>query len=806
MLTWSCPRLRRRGTGHVVKYLEGVPTPTKLIDHLAGADLHASAELPFFTTVPRYVDAQREQRLSRLFFHHVLYPAGGSRLPYQAVVVRGGRAVRAAVAHILRVKEKPSGMLHRREQQRQQRAAVGPPALHRPSPLAVPSSQLGSSKPTPSPPGAAKMPFMNASTAVPAEYISAAASWARVDPARRPFFFARTSRGHEHRHNSQRLPEDTKRSVRTVEDTMLAPLRGVVEHFWNESKHYKNSSCQDTTDGLPSTSLAASDDMAERVRQLLVSPAAGLLWMPASVPSAVDACEGAGDTSNSVPDSPGKRCWAELMAHVRKRATATMMHGGASGGSDVEYAGAVRTSVYVQTRLPPSATVALPLAHVRNDSHGSRQVAGDLSLHEDASEEVICRIAGGVEPVVPFAVGRPFAPVEAKGAAASLSDRIFAHVTCLTQLSVRVSSAPPAKAPAVGAASDVPGATAKSQAANVPAGTHSSKETAPHSHRSSLDSAEPWRLGGVGLDLMIPLRARTVAEHHPTKPSAHSHERVATPAESGTSPVNVNANAGVAEAGRYVVGRTDAETYLLPQRELLLTLHVPVHTEDMCAAQNQERLRRQVRAGHASSAALSAAWPTEQARLTSSRRAAGQYANALSANETGVCQAKAVPQTATTLLAASPSTPLLLSRTSYEVRALPGDVVYIPRGWGFDVQRILGTATIHSGSCGGAGGPVAGKVDFCDNRTIAPHKGARPGRPLPGQPESREPMDPKSDVASTASVELTSVEVDAVCLNYHPYPELTEAQAAVYVAANYVHGGVDEFYEHGGNRVYHAYH
>ncbi|CAG9582447.1 conserved hypothetical protein [Leishmania major strain Friedlin] len=793
MLASSLPLLRRRGTGHVVKYLEGVPTPTKLIDHLAGADLHASAELPFFTTVPRYVDVQREQRLSRLYFHHVLYPAGGARLPYQAVVVRGGRAVRASETHLLRVKKATSWTpLHAEQQQQQQPTAVVAPAARRPSPLAVPSSQLGSSGPASSSPAAAKVPVMSVSTTVPTEDVPAPASWARVDPARRPYFSAGTPRSHEHRRSSHRPPEDTERSARVVEDTTLAPLRGALEHFWNELRTTRNSSTQDVTGGPPSAALLATNEMAERVRQLLVSPAAGLLWMPtsASLSNAADICEESRHTSSGVSDSSERRFWTELMAHVQERVSAMTMHVGGGGDGEVKSPAAVRTCLYVQTRLPPSATVTLPLAQVRDYVHDGRETAGDLSVHDDASERVVCRLAGGLEPVVSFAVGRPLTPVTTDGAATSPSDRAFAHVTCLTRLNMRVTSAPLAKAPAV-------------NAANVSSGTHPVKEAVPHFRDSTLPSAEPWRLGGVGLDLMTPLHARTVAERHTAKPSAHTNGRLTALTENGTS--NVKANADSAEAGRYVIGRTDAETYVLPQRELLLTLHVPTHTEDMCAAQNQERLRRQVRLGRASRAAMSAAWPTEQARLTSARRAEGQYANAMSANETGAHRTNAPLQVATTPLAASPSMPLLLSRLSYEVRALPGDVVYIPRGWGFDVQRIVGTATIDNGSRGRKGGRDADKVGFYDHRAVAAHKGTWPGHRPETPSKSSEPNKTESHVASTASVQLTSVEVDALCLNYQPYPELTEKQAAVYVAANYVHSGVDEFYERGGNSVYRSY-
>ncbi|CAJ1034492.1 hypothetical protein, conserved [Leishmania lindenbergi] len=800
MLTRSLPLLRRRGTGHVVKYLEGVPTPTKLIDHLAGANLHASAELPFFTTVPRYIDAQREQRLSRLYFHHLLYPAGGARLPYQAVVVRGARAVRASVTHLLRAKKATSGVPHHPDHQ-QKLAAVPASAARRPNPLAVPDSQFGSSSPAPSSSATGKMPIMSCSATIPTEDVPAAASWARVDPAKRPYFSAGTSSNHEHRHRSHSPPEDMKLPARTVVDTTLAPLRGVLEHFWNESKTTWNSSSQVAASGLPSASLPAEHKMAERVQQLLVHPAAGLLWMPtsSSLSNPPISCEGSGSTSSSVPDNSEQRYWAELMAHVQEKVEAMTMRG---GGGDAKSPADVRTFLYVQTRLPPSATVVLPLAQVRDHVHDSKQTMDNFSLHNDTSEGMVCRIAGGLEPVVPFAVGRPLAPVTANDATASLSDRIFAHVTCLTRLNMRVSSAPLAKTPAVAAANGDPRATVESQAANMPCSTHPVKETVPHSRDSTPASAEPWCLGGVRLDLMTPLHIRTVAERHPTKPSVHTRGCLMAQAQNGTS--TVKAKTGSADTGRYVIGRTDAETYVLPQRELLLTLHVPTHTEDMCAAQNEERLRRQVKIGRASPAAMSAAWPTEQARLTSSRRAAGQYANTMSANETGVHSANVTPQAATAPLVTPPLAPLLVSRTSYEVRALPGDVVYIPRGWGFDVQRIVGTATIHNGSCGG-GGPGTAQVDFCDHRTVAGHNGAWRGCRSAAPSNCHEPAEAAPRVSPAASVQLTSVEVDALCLHYQPYPELTEAQAAVYVAANYVHGGVNEFYEHGGNRVYRSY-
>ncbi|KAK7194657.1 hypothetical protein NESM_000384600 [Novymonas esmeraldas] len=734
---------RRRGTGHVVKYLEGVPTPTKLIDHLAGADLHASAELPFFSTVPRYVDAQREHRLSRLYFHHVLYPAGGARLPYQAVVVRGGRAVRTATPHLLRGEAT-------------QASAVSPTTVAPPrtNPLTVPAAhQLESSGGSSSSSSAGRSAFR------PIEDVPAASSWARADPARRPFFAASPSRSRSATHTTQSAPEDRTRSARAVEDAVLAPLRGVLERFWNER----------------GTSEPPTVTLSERVRQLLVSPAAGLLWRPASATCPLDAvvstADAAHDHVRDAPSTTGDSAQVFLSDALRR------VQAAAAAAARRE-APARQTFVYVQTRLPPTATVTLPLADVRADgdvgeSHTSSRVTNS---NRKSSSSSVCRMAGGVEPVVPFAVGRPItAPAAGAGecgAPVSPSDQLFAHVTCLTRLGVYV--------PAVKSASVDSGAQQQQQQQN--------KGARPFATPSSV---EPWRLGGVGLDLAAPLQSRTVAEHHPT--------RSVRPASNGTAGDSV-------EASRYVVGRADAETYVLPQRELLLTLHVPVHTEDMCAAQNVERLRRRTRHGQTGHAALDAAWPTEQTRLTAARRAAGQYANAQTANKSGTCGARGTPPVSPSSHASSRA-PLLSSRSSYEVRALPGDVVYIPRGWGYDVQRIVGMATLRTDGGGGHDGAAA--MHICDHRRLSTPTATWHHRPTATTPPERHgecgtaPSPPPTPAAE--AVRIVSAEVDALCLHYQPYPELTAAQADVYVAANYVHGGVEEFYERGGNSVYHVY-
>lgn len=698
MLAATPPLLRRRGTGHVVKYLEGVPTPTKLIDHLAGADLHASAELPFFTTVPRYIDPQREQRLSRLFFHHVLYPAGGARLPYQAVVVRNARAVRTsgAAASAAVTSTTP----------RDAETPAEKPAAPRANPLAVPAAHLVGS------------PLRAQDT--PA---TSPAAWARVDPARRPFFAAKLPRSgglQSFPSSSQPQPrtasEDTGRSSRVVEDSVLAPLRGVLEHYFNAQP------------AVPERGSRRPHDVADRVRSLLVSPASGLLWMEPGTP--------AGDRPSAAPgaDTSSRANWDDVLASAQRRVAR-----GAAQLTDT-----ASTFQYVQTRLPPSATVELPLPCGDGEGEASR---------------MLYRLAGGLEPVVPFAVGRPLAQ---STATASLSERHFPHLSCLARLNLRV--------PVV---------------SSVPRRREDGEHTAA-AGRAPRAAAEPWRLGGPGLDLANPVLARTAAEPLPTPADAH--------------------------AGRYVVGRHDAETYLLPQRELLLTLHVPTRTEAMCAAQNAERRRRQVRAGHAAAGAQ--AWPTDQLRLTSARRAAGQFANATAANATGASRGAAAAASAPTAPDQGTSPPLLASSTSYEVRALPGDVVFVPRGWGVEVRRILGTAALHQsyggGSADGAEGgdhDASARVEFWHHRAVSSPRGV--SRPPPSRaPPLRRLSDQHSappQAAAACGVEVESVEVDALCLHYRPYPELTEAQAAVYVAANYVHGGVEEFYNEGGNRVHRVY-
>lgn len=60
-------------------------------------------------------------------------------------------------------------------------------------------------------------------------------------------------------------------------------------------------------------------------------------------------------------------------------------------------------------------------------------------------------------------------------------------------------------------------------------------------------------------------------------------------------------------------------------------------------------------------------------------------------------------------------------------------------------------------------------------------------------------------VNEEVSMSVTGVEVDALCLRYAAYPVLSDEQVRTYVAANYAHRGIDEFYRNGGNAPFHKY-
>lgn len=219
-------------------------------------------------------------------------------------------------------------------------------------------------------------------------------------------------------------------------------------------------------------------------------------------------------------------------------------------------------------------------------------------------------------------------------------------------------------------------------------------------------TTEPWMLGHA-LDPLVPLRARTVGEHAGGGRMHVEPARVKTMTDSSkeTIPVDTcyhnnnndtnmdkdrnnnnnnipNVNDGDNNSRQSIGGEADvdpllvddeAETYLIPQRELLLRLYVPPHVEAMCAQQNRQRVRT----------SPSPAYHHTAQRPTSARLAEAQWRHMTSA------AAGAQATGATTRRAERRGW-----RTHYEVRALPGDVTFIPRGWGLEVRRVKGTAFI----------------------------------------------------------------------------------------------------------------
>lgn len=764
---------RRRGRGHVVKYLEGIPTPRTLVDHLAGANLQASSQVVFFSTAPRHVDMQQEQRLSRLFFHHVLYPAGGSRMPYQAVVVRGGRQVRPAAETVIEMDEAKGGSERIRATQPQKGSSGRAPASR-----AVPAPMV---------------PSLNAGTVNPWMKGAPPSSWARADPARRPFFVASKPEGQLGRgvawassppYAFSSSPSTTTTAGheaparrREVCDAVFAPLRGVVEQaLWQQCQR---SSCKSSAseegnrgdgDGRPFITHTASS-LLSALRDVLVTPSGGYLPLTSSETSK------AVSNSSSCSDSLGKEAALQRLVQHHME-TAHRRHQGESSSQGGGY-------FYLQTALPNAVVISLPWKEELDHGTGDSAVKNQSKRH-------LCTLAGGVEPLVPFAVGRTIPSSTAAAAASlppttptSLARRLFPHISCLNRVGI---------------------VAAKGETAAAALATdHHRLAPAPAPATSAvLCEEEPWRLGGAGVDVAVKQTIRTAAERNsfcvPTSTSSCSSSSASSLERGGAS---------------CCLGRPDVETYLLPQRELLLVLHVPPQTEAICVAQNVARLRRQVKLGHESPQRLhqylkqqqlmgvedpanssdeigtdpSDSWLSMDMRRTSRRVMIGQYINNSEATKGN---------------GSSKSGCRLAPRTTHEVRALPGDVVYIPKGWGFTVQRIIGTAVGHVG--GGqtrvqavqqnapttAATTVRGKRLLPAPPTVAAHNASTTG------------SSSDTDTAAAAA-RLESLEVDAFCLHYLPYPQLSEAQANVYIAANYVHRGIDEFYEKGGNSVYHNY-
>lgn len=685
MIRRTPPLQRRRHSNHsVTKYLEGVPPPQKIVDRIAGADLRSSSSVHFYSTVPRYIDAGREQRLSSLFFHHVLYPAG-ARSPCQAVIVRGSRGLRRSV-YALPVRD---SALNTSNSSSDEPSLLRAPALGK---TYDPSSILNSAE-------------------------VSEAMWAAFDPARVPFFYSAREkkagrRADEPPKSMKWTLEDINRSpaapprwrthvspsfsetstlrqgterpsahssasssstrAKCFDDSSLALLAGTIEHYFNHSA----SSADVRISAHPETSQEIKS-LLRRVWKHLVPQHAGIIYFKRNE----------FDQPEEVCGTTAGMVLSDVLKDWKRRSL------GRVGGVSHQY---MRPAAgHVMLQLPEAAVVRLTMPD--SDGDGVRQV---------------CRLSGGWEPFVPFAVGRPKSSMHGTGA--GLAQTLFPHIHVLARLELS--------------------ARQKTNSSAV-SGTSERQRGKQKEMKQGLDNT----VLGVPLDPLLPIRSRRVVEK--------------------TLP---NASLGGSTSVRAAIGCVDAEMYFIPRRELQLTLIVPHSVEERCHRQNQQRVEKQVRLGYTSSGtsdssssmSTSAVWATA-GKFTSTKAVLHQH---LVAN-TGNGEGRRLPS----------------GHLSYDVTALPGDVVYIPCGWGLEVKRHLGSRLIRDGSECQIGVPAAANATTEKKST------------------------------SEQSETIQSVEIDGFFVLYKPYPILSEDQAAVYMSANYVQAGITEFYEKGGNNVYHRY-
>lgn len=697
---------RTKRSPFVKAYLEGVPKPQKVIDRIAGADLTSSNGVDFFTTAPRYIDVKREQRISSLFFHHILYPAGGARAPYQPIVVRGGRGLRRAVYPI-----SPSST------KRNNRAVCK--SDDEIDPLRVPDA----------------FSFGPKRSSLDLQDLPESA-WAASDPARTAFFFSPRDpqrslfQPHEGR-TAMRWTESSARSVsiapprwrsyatpvytgnhqsttrdgttnidrdvedrgpttrlysfpkvpaarssstaaahshqRGMEDSALLLLVGSLEAHLNSSLNEMEKQSSSSSETCVETEQEIlRSPCFHLIKKLLVQSSLGLLKFSKDSSgksvetSAVDSIEGAHGSEEAV------------LSNILRQWKTT---------SESQSA-AVPLCGYLPLQLPEEAVVKLSLP-ARDSSQGPEKVD-------------ICRLTGGVEPFVPFAVGTPFSrPLKEDK---NLSQTLFAHINVLARVSL-----------------DRP----KTFTVANPHSTTVRRFTSPSTHKFTGEHAGVL---GTHLDPFLPLKHRTFIERGVTEDAMKGDSHL-------------------------VIGRNDAEMYFVPHRPLLLTIFVPSSAEDRCAEQNDSRVRKQVKLGH--QRREESVWTTS-GRLTSDKKVLHQHNVIKAGNDSGRRSGS--------------------NHLTYNIKAIPGDVVYIPRGWGMLVKRILGSVVVSS-----EGEPV-----------LSP--------------------DPKlAGTDAHGKRDEAHVDVDGFFILYKPYPVLTPAQSAVYVSANYVHGGISDFYEKGGNSVYHQY-
>ncbi|ESL05177.1 hypothetical protein TRSC58_07194 [Trypanosoma rangeli SC58] len=452
---------------------------------------------------------------------------------------------------------------------------------------------------------------------------------------------------------------------------------------------------------------------------------------------------------------------------------------------------------YVHAQLPSSAlflTAPPTDTDVGTATHAASAPL-DKSREDHTRRSVVARLAGGLEPAVPFAVGTPL--LVGSGAACGGDDgRVaatagagampFGHIQCLLRVCTRGGNAGEAylgeTAGAFKARNETASPMHESGASFLAPRGRASKESddGGASHSIPAGIIEPWKLG-VSLDPKIPLYVRTLTEKRPAAVRSRSTGGDALP----SSPSRVCA----------LLGREDCETYILPQHELLFTFYAPAEVVAMCAQENEERMQRQAALGYGSPTHVFADGP----------RTARHFLQRAHCNHVAAEEAAAVSKSGT----GATHTPQR-ERVMYEVRALPGDVVFVPRGWRYRVERIIGVAVLDAVATApvqaamtekqaeGEGLPY-GALRAAFMRNTSSTFALSLGKAHTASHEAG------ADVSRMEAAEICGVEVEAFVLCYKPYPLLSAEQAAAYVPANYVRRGLEEFYAKGGNDVFHRY-
>lgn len=990
-LTVSKVLHRSKRTPFVKAYLEGVPKSEKVIDRIAGADLRSGVGIDFFTTAPRYVDVRREQRLSTMFFHHILYPAGGARAPYQPVVVRGGRSLRRRVYPV------PSPF---------------PCAGHYPLTARETNPSFSS----------VQQCLQDTSEAL----------WASVDPAVPTFFFSprdpKSSLFHARHHSKSmrwNIHEEENRAAgsssafrsrgppsrfptspprHTVEhcDSALSLLVGAIEDYLNEPSadcRFPEDPSRPSSFSHPGTSspllleknkimeegkagpekqkrvrekgntlLSPSSNgcvtfhspALERVRKLLLDSHAGFIFFgpvregnrPGRSRSVLEGIRSPASLSSFFSSKNGNQSTPTLrlsersayqeaqnvFAHVCQEYWST--HTEQLGSLPSKDAGKRDTIGYVALQLPEEVVVKMPLPtcekekgsatekleedhKMRTSLDGtfvSRTGGASRSSEDDERKQFssmeVCRLAGGVELCIPFAVGRPVSKhngVTSHGTSPStsssslaLSQSLFPHLQFLARITIRVDGKPLQTAlPSVvergaekseeegtkelemqrkdtdgnegitdsfftpfGLESEGRKTTIKEEKdlslLERPLEKHTAEEFGPLTIApecgAHFDGTTPGVLG-TQVDPMIPARLRMLVEKgrqkkkSGTENAAWGEERE-PPADPPPSSFSSSASSPfvtpAAAPGRIAIGREDAELYFIPYRALVLTILVPSWTEEMCREQNRARARRQ-RGVHHETCRPSAPLP-DLSMPSDPFAVAGRPGDQRNVGHPGAtrhlpmafveigregeeAEDFRVPYTTpesgrftwgrkihlqeqiarmgesrkreTSGATEGGGRRLETGQLAYEVKALPGDVIYIPRGWGMEVRRVVGSCIVTpSSSCISLSPSLfSSRPHWESNRpkTSAIHASQDHQKDLlvvdEQNKKEKEPNNPPNMPESSVKVE-----VDGFFVSYRPYPVLTNEQASVYVSANYVQSkGITEFYEQGGNNVFHHY-